>query len=325
MPKIVVVTVAVFAAFTAFIVASVHAQNYPVKTVRIIVPFPAGGSTDIIGRVVAEQLTAAFGQQVIVDNRPGANGVIGTDLVAKAAPDGYTLLMGGIGSLSINPAIYSKIPYDPVRDFTAIIQIAQVPNVLVVHPSLPIKTVKELIALAKANPGKLSFSSSGSGSSDHMSGELFKSLAHVDLVHVPYKGGAPAITDAIAGQVSMTFSNQPTALPHVKSGKLRGIAVTSIKRSSAAPELPTIDESGLKGFDVSSWVGVNAPANLPREIVTRVNAEIVKGMNAPAGRERLNQLAFDPVLSTPDQYAAHIKSEVAKWAKVAKTAGAKLD
>jgi len=322
MPKIAVVTVAVFAAFT---IASVHAQNYPVKTVRIIVPFPAGGSTDIIGRVVAEQLTAAFGQQVIVDNRPGANGVIGTDLVAKAAPDGYTLLMGGIGSLSINPAIYSKIPYDPVRDFTAIIQIAQVPNVLVVHPSLPIKTVKELIALAKANPGKLSFSSSGSGSSDHMSGELFKSLAHVDLVHVPYKGGAPAITDAIAGQVSMTFSNQPTALPHVKSGKLRGIAVTSIKRSSAAPELPTIDESGLKGFDVSSWVGVNAPANLPREIVTRVNAEIVKGMNAPAGRERLNQLAFDPVLSTPDQYAAHIKSEVAKWAQVAKTAGAKLD
>jgi tripartite-type tricarboxylate transporter receptor subunit TctC len=212
-----------------------------------------------------------------------------------------------------------------VRDFTAIIQIAQVPNVLVVHPSLPIKTVRELIALAKASPGKLSFSSSGSGSSDHMSGELLKSLAHVDLVHVPYKGGAPAITDAIAGQVSMTFSNQPTALPHVKSGKLRGIAVTSIKRSSAAPELPTIDESGLKGFDVSSWVGVNAPANLPREIVTRVNAEIVKGMSAPAGRERLNQLAFDPVLSTPDQYAAHIKSEVAKWAQVAKTAGAKLD
>ena len=245
MPKIAVVIVAVIA---AFIVASVHAQNYPVKTVRIIVPFPAGGSTDVIGRVVAEQLTAAFGQQVIVDNRPGANGVIGTDLVAKAAPDGYTLLMGGIGSLSINPAIYSKIPYDPVRDFTAIIQIAQVPNVLVVHPSLPIKTVKELIALAKASPGKLSFSSSGSGSSDHMSGELFKSLAHVDLVHVPYKGGAPAITDAIAGQVSMTFSNQPTALPHVKSGKLRGIAVTSIKRSSAAPELPTIDESGSQGF-----------------------------------------------------------------------------
>ena len=322
MPKIAVVTVTVFA---ALIVASVNAQNYPVKTVRIIVPFPAGGSTDIIGRVVAEQLTAAFGQQVIVDNRPGANGVIGTDLVAKAAPDGYTLLMGGIGSLSINPAIYSKIPYDPVRDFTAIIQIAQVPNVLVVHPSLPVKTVRELIALAKASPGKLSFSSSGSGSSDHMSGELFKSLAHVDLVHVPYKGGAPAITDAIAGQVSMTFSNQPTALPHVKSGKLRGIAVTSIKRSSAAPELPTIDESGLKGFDVSSWVGLNAPANLPREIVTRVNAEIVKGMSAPAGRERLNQLAFDPVLSTPDQYAAHIKSEVAKWAQVAKTAGAKLD
>jgi len=322
MPKIAVVIAAVIA---VLIVASVHAQNYPVKTVRIIVPFPAGGSTDVIGRVVAEQLAAAFGQQVIVDNRPGANGVIGTDLVAKAAPDGYTLLMGGIGSLSINPAIYSKIPYDPVRDFTAIIQIAQVPNVLVVHPSLPIKTVRELIALAKASPGKLSFSSSGSGSSDHMSGELFKSLAHVDLVHVPYKGGAPAITDAIAGQVSMTFSNQPTALPHVKSGKLRGIAVTSIKRSSAAPELPTIDESGLKSFDVSSWVGVNAPANLPREIVTRVNAEIVKGMSAPAGRERLNQLAFDPVLSTPDQYAAHIKSEVAKWAQVAKTAGAKLD
>src|SRR3954469_7375472 len=308
-----------------FVAGFVQAQTYPAKPIRIVVPFPAGGSTDIIGRVVAEQLTAAFGQQAIVDNRAGANGVIGTELVAKAAPDGYTLLIGGIGSLSINPAIYSKIPYDPVRDFTAIIQIAQVPNVLVVHPSLPVKTVKDLIALAKTNPGKLTFSSSGSGSSDHMSGELFKSMAHVDLVHVPYKGGAPAITDAIAGQVSMTFSNQPTALPHVKTGKLRGIAVTSIKRSSAASELPTIDESGLKGFDVSSWVGVNAPANLPRDIVARLNAEIVKGMSAPAGRERLSQLAFDPVLSTPDQYAAHIKSEVAKWAQVAKTAGARLD
>ncbi len=317
--------VVIGAAYAALIVAPVGAQTYPAKTVRIVVPFPAGGSTDIIGRVVAEQLTAALGQQVIVDNRPGANGVIGTDLVAKAAPDGYTLLMGGIGSLSINPAIYSKIPYDPLRDFTAIIQIAQVPNVLVVHPSLPVKTVKDLVALAKANPGKLSFSSSGSGSSDHMSGELFKSMAQVDLVHVPYKGGAPAITDAIAGQVSMTFSNQPTALPHVKTGKLRGIAVTSIKRSGAAPELPTIDESGLKNFDVSSWVGVNAPANLPRDIVTRINAEIIKGMSATAGRERLNQLAFDPVLSTPEQYAAHIKSEVAKWAQVAKVAGAKLD
>ncbi|MCX7139024.1 MAG: tripartite tricarboxylate transporter substrate binding protein [Proteobacteria bacterium] len=305
MHKITVVMGAMFAALAA---ASAHAQNYPAKTVRIVVPFPAGGSTDIIGRVVAEQLTAAFGQQAIVDNRPGANGVIGTELVAKAAPDGYTLLT-----------------YDPVRDFTAIIQIAQVPNVLVVHPSLPVKTAKGLIALAKANPGKLTFSSSGSGSSDHMSGELFKSMGRVDLVHVPYKGGAPAITDAIAGQVSMTFSNQPTALPHVKTGKLRGIAVTSIKRSSAAPELPTIDESGIKGFDVSSWVGVNAPANLPREIVSRLNAEIVKGMSSPAGRERLNQLAFDPVLSTPDQYAAHIKAEVAKWAQVAKTAGAKLD
>lgn len=313
------------AAFAAVVMGAAHAQTFPSKTVRIVVPFPAGGSTDIIGRVVAEQLTAAFGQQVIVDNRPGANGVIGTELVAKSAPDGYTLLMGGIGSLSINPAIYSKIPYDPVRDFSAIVQIAQVPNVLVVHPSLPVKTVKDLIALAKANPGKLSFSSSGSGSSDHMSGELFKTMAGVDLVHVPYKGGAPAITDAIAGQVSMTFSNQPTALPHVKTGKLRGIAVTSSKRSSAAPELPTIDESGLKGFDVSSWVGVNAPANLSRDIVNRINAEVVKGMSAPAGRERLNQLAFDPVLSTPDQYAAHIKSEVAKWAKVAKAAGARLD
>ncbi len=316
---------ALCAAYAALAFTTAHAQTYPNKPIRIVVPFPAGGSTDIMGRVVAEQLSAAFGQQAFVDNRPGANGVIGTELVAKAAPDGYTLLMGGIGSLAINPAIYSKIPYDPVRDFTAIIQIAQVPNVLIVHPSLPVKTVKDVIALAKANPGKLTFSSSGSGSSDHMSGELFKSMAKVDLVHVPYKGGAPAITDAIAGQVSMTFSNQPTALPHVKSGKLRGIAVTSIKRSTATPDLPTIDESGLKGFDVSSWVGVNAPANLPRDIVTRLNAEIVKGMSAPAGRERLNQLAFDPVLSTPDQYAAHIKSEVAKWAQVAKTAGAKLD
>jgi tripartite-type tricarboxylate transporter receptor subunit TctC len=322
MRKIAVVTGTALAVLAG---SPAHAQSYPTKPIRIVVPFPAGGSTDIIGRVVAEQLSTAFGQQAFVDNRPGANGVIGTELVARAAPDGYTLLMGGIGSLSINPAIYSKIPYDPVRDFTAIIQIAQVPNVLVVHPSLPVKTVKDLIALAKANPGKLTFSSSGSGSSDHMSGELFKSMAHVDLVHVPYKGGAPAITDAIAGQVSMTFSNQPTALPHVKSGKLRGIAVTSIKRSTAAPELPTIDESGLKGFDVSSWVGVNAPANLPRDIVTRLNSEIVKGMSSPAGREKLNQLAFDPVLSTPDQYAAHIKSEVAKWAQVAKTAGAKLD
>ncbi len=305
--------------------SGVHAQSFPVKPLRLIVPFPAGGSTDVLARLVAEKLGEALGQQVIVDNRPGANGTIGTEMVAKAPADGYTLLMAGIGTLAINAALYSRINYDPVRDFAPVTQVAAVPNILVVHPSLPVKTVKDLIALAQANPGKLTFSSSGSGSSDHMSGELFKTMGRVDLVHVPYKGGAPAIVDVIGGQVSLTFSNQPTALPHVKTGKLRGVAVTSSKRSAAAPELPTISESGLPGYDVSSWHGVAAPANTPREIVLRLSHEIVKGMNQPAARERLNALAFDPVGSTPDQFAAHVKSEVAKWAQVAKAAGAKVD
>ena len=299
-------------------------STYPAKPIRLIVPFPPGGSNDIVGRYIGQKLAARLGQPIVIDNRAGADAIIGTQLAAGAAADGYTFLSASI-THTMTPATQKKLSYDPVRSFTPVALIGTAPVMIATFPPAQINTLKELIALAKAKPGQIQYASSSAGGLTHFAGELFNLMAGVKLAIVPYKGGAPAITDAIAGQVSMTFSNQPTALPHVKTGKLRGIAVTSIKRSSAAPELPTIDESGIKGFDVSSWVGVNAPANLPREIVSRLNAEIVKGMSSPAGRERLNQLAFDPVLSTPDQYAAHIKAEVAKWAQVAKTAGAKLD
>jgi tripartite-type tricarboxylate transporter receptor subunit TctC len=301
------------------------AQTYPTKTVRMIVAFPPGGTTDILARATAQKLTEAFGQQVVIDNRPGAGGNIGTELVARSPPDGYTLLASPGSTLTSNPAVYAKVPFDPVRDFAPVTIIAEVPNVLIVHPSLPVRTVKELIALAKARPGQLAYASTGAGQSTHLSAELFKQMARVDMIHVPYKGSAPALTDMVAGQVTVMFDNMPSCLPFVKAGRLKAIAVTSTKRSPTTPELPTVAEAALPGFDVTVWFSVLAPANTPRDIVTRLNGEIVKALKTPDMRERLSQQGAEPVGNTPEEFSAVIKRDLAKWSKLVKDANIRLD
>lgn len=302
-----------------------YADNYPSKPIKMIVPFPAGGTTDILARIVGQELTKAWGQQVIIENRPGAGGNIGADVVAKSAPDGYTLLMGTVGTHGINVSLYKKMPYDAVKDFAPVTLVAAVPNLLVVHPSVPAKSVKELIDYAKKNPGKLSFASSGNGTSIHLSGELFKSMTGVEMTHVPYKGSAPAITDLLGGQVDLMFDNMPSILPHVKNGKLRALAVTTATRSPAIPEIPTIAESGLPGYEASSWFGILAPAGTPQPIVTKLNKEIVRILHAPEIKERLSGQGAEPVGDTPEEFSAHIKSEIVKWAKVVKASGAHVD
>ena len=301
------------------------AQTYPTKTVRMIVAFPPGGTTDILARATAQKLTEAFGQQVVIDNRPGAGGNIGTELVARSPADGYTLLASPGSTLTSNPAVYAKVPFDTVRDFAPVTIIAEVPNVLIVHPSLPVKTVKELIALAKARPGQLAYASTGAGQSTHLSAELFKQMARVDMIHVPYKGSAPALTDMVAGQVTVMFDNMPSCLPFVKAGRLKAIAVTSTKRSPTTPELPTVAEAALPGFDVTVWFSVLAPANTPRDIVARLNGEIVKALKAPDMRERLSQQGAEPVGNTPEEFAGVIKRDLAKWSKLVKDANIRLD
>ena len=301
------------------------AQTYPTKTVRMIVAFPPGGTTDILARATAQKLTEAFGQQVVIDNRPGAGGNIGTELVARSPADGYTLLASPGSTLTSNPAVYAKVPFDTVRDFAPVTIIAEVPNVLIVHPSLPVKTVKELIALAKTRPGQLAYASTGAGQSTHLSAELFKQMARVDMIHVPYKGSAPALTDMVAGQVTVMFDNMPSCLPFVKAGRLKAIAVTSTKRSPTTPELPTVAEAALPGFDVTVWFSVLAPANTPRDIVARLNAEIVKALKAPDMRERLSQQGAEPVGNTPEEFAGVIKRDLAKWSKLVKDANIRLD
>ncbi|MEO8442328.1 MAG: tripartite tricarboxylate transporter substrate binding protein, partial [Betaproteobacteria bacterium] len=309
--------VAIAACVLAAAVAS--AQSYPSRVVRIIVAYPPGGSIDVVSRLVNQRLTAALGQQFIVENRAGAAGNIGTDYVAKAAPDGYVLLMGSASSISSAPAVYAKLPYDPLRDLAPIIQIANQPNVLTAHPSVPARTLKEFIALAKANPGKFNYGSSGIGASQHMTAELFAMLTGVKIEHIPYKGGTPAMTDLISGQIDFMFTPAPNAIAFVKSGKIRGIAVTSLTRSSALPELPTMDEAGLKGFELLGWIGLLGPAGTPREIVDRLNAEINK-MLAGDIRPRLTDLDLDAVGGTPEQFAALIRQDIAKYAKIVKAA-----
>ncbi len=301
------------------------AQAYPTKPIRLVVPFPAGGTTDILARAAAQKLTEAWGQTVIVDNRPGAGGNIGSELVAKAAPDGYTLEMGTVGTHAINASLYAKMPYDHVKDFVPVILVAGVPNVLVVHPSVPVHSVAELIAYAKANPGKLNFASSGSGTSIHLSGELFKVMAGVQMAHVPYKGSAPAVQDLLGGQVQLMFDNLPSSLPHIKAGKLRALAVTSATRASALPDVPTVAEAGLPGFEASSWFGVLAPAGTPPAIVAKLNAEIAKWLATPEAQEKLSAQGANIASGTPEDFAKHIAGETTKWAKVVKESGAKVD
>jgi tripartite-type tricarboxylate transporter receptor subunit TctC len=301
------------------------AAGYPAKPIRLVVPFPPGGTTDILARDVAQKLSEMWGKQVIVDNRPGAGGNIGADLVAKAAPDGYTLVMGTVGTHAINPSLYKKMPYDHVKDFAPVILVAGVPNVLVVNPSLPVHSVQELITYGKANPGKLNFASSGNGTSIHLSGELFKTMTGVEMTHVPYKGSAPALTDLIGGQVQLMFDNLPSSLGFIKAGKLRALAVTSAARSPTLPDLPTIAESGLPGYEASSWFGVLAPAGTPRDIVQKVNQAIGAWLDTQDAKQRLLAQGAIPAGGTPEAFAKHIAAETAKWAKVVKASGARID
>jgi tripartite-type tricarboxylate transporter receptor subunit TctC len=307
------------------IAVQAHAQPYPSQPIKMIVPFTAGGTTDILARTIGQKLSEAWRQPVIVENRPGAGGNIGADVVAKAKPDGYTILMGTIGTQSINSSLYAKMPYDAAKDFAPVTLVAMVPNVLVVNPAVNAKTVRELVALAKAKPGELNFASSSTGGSPHLSGEMFKQMTGADIVHVPYKGSAPAITDLLGGQVSLMFDNLPSALPQVKAGKLRALAVTSARRSQAAPDIPTLAESGVPGYEVDSWFGILAPAGTPKEIVNQLNAEIVRILKIPQVRERLLEQGAEPVGDTPEHFADHIRNETVKWARVVKASGAKAD
>jgi len=294
--------------------------GYPAKPVRFIVPSAAGGGTDIIARALAQKLSESLRAQFVVDNRPGAGQMIGIELAAKSSADGHTILMAA-STLAINPIMYKKVPYDPQRDFAPITQAASLPNVLVVHPSLPVHSVAELIAYAKLRPGQLNFASAGIGTSPQMSIELLKSMAGIDMVHIPYKGTAPGVVDLLAGQVSVMTPNLLTALPHIKAGKLRALAVTSAKRSAALPDVPTIAESGLPGYDSTQWYGVLAPAGTSREIIARLHDEIVRALRTPEVIQRLAADGAEPVGSSPEEFAAFIKSEIGKWAKVASAAG----
>ena len=302
-----------------------HAQSYPNKTIRMIVPFPAGGATDIVARLVAQKLGDAIGQQVIVDNRGGAAGTIGSDLAAKSPPDGYTILIGTSSTHAIAQSLYAKLPYDSIKDFTPVVGIATATIVLSMHPSVPAKTVKELIALAKSKPDALSFASSGSGGVSHLVGEMFKAQAGVQMLHIPYKGDAPALADLVGGQVSLEFGTALSFLPYIQSGRLKALAVTSLRRSQVMPDVPTVAESGLKGFEALQWFGVFAPAGTRAEVVTRLNTEIVKILQTADMRERLTKLASEVMADTPEQFAAFQKAEIAKWARVVKDSGARID
>ncbi|MDB5749528.1 MAG: hypothetical protein JWP72_4376 [Massilia sp.] len=298
---------------------------FPTKTITIVVPFSAGGTTDILARVVGQYMSKDLGQTVLVDNRAGAGGNIGAQAVARAAPDGYTLLMGTVGTHAINQSLYKKLAFDPVKDFTPLSRVALVPNLLVVNPSQPYKNVKEMIAYAKANPGKVTFGSSGNGSSIHLSGELFKQMAGVDMQHVAYRGSAPALTDLLGGQIAVMFDNMPSAISHVKGGKLRALAVTTPKRSPALPNVPTIAEAGVPGYEATSWFGLLAPARTPAPVVARLNASILKALADPEVKKKMAEQGAEPHGEKPEQFAQFIQGETAKWGKIVKQSGATTD
>jgi tripartite-type tricarboxylate transporter receptor subunit TctC len=315
---------AICTAWSAGTIADVGAQAYPNRPIRLIVPFAPGGGTDIAARAIAQKLSEALGQQMIVDNRPGAGTVIGTELAAKSNPDGYTLVQCST-SLSINPSLRSKLPYDALRDFVTITQVVSEPYLVVTHPAFPAQSIKELLALAKAKPGQLTFGSPGTGTGGHFAGELFKLLSGADLIHIPYKGNGPALTDLLGGQINLLFATILPALPHVKSGKLRAIAVSTMRRSSLLPDLPAVAEAGVPGYDSGSWNGLLAPASTPKEIVARLNRESVRILHAPEMRERLAHEGAEAIGNSPAEFTVFIKSETAKWAKVVKAAGIKAE
>jgi tripartite-type tricarboxylate transporter receptor subunit TctC len=300
-----------------------HAQTnaYPSKAIRFVVANSPGGGLDVTARAVAPKLISIFGQQVIIDNRAGAAGSLAAEITAKSAPDGYTILMGSIGNLAVNPHLYKGLGYEPLKDLAPVTYAVSGSNVLVVNPSVPAKTVQELIALGRAQPGKLTYGSSGAGNAGHLAGELFKSMAKIDMVHVPYKGGAPAMFALIADQVQLVFSSAPTAIPQVKAGKIRGLAVTTLKRSAHLPELPTISESGLPGFEADNWYGVAVPAGTPRAIVDRLNTELVRALNMPDVKQLLFNQGLEVATGTPEAFGTYMRSEDVKWAKVIKDAG----
>lgn len=305
---------------------SVSAQSdsqYPIKAIRMIVPSAPGSGPDIMARAIGQKLTESLGQPVVIDNRPGAGGIIGSGAAAKSPPDGYTLIMSNAGAHAVNASLYAKLPYDPIRDFAPVTLVAMAPNILIVHPALPVRSVKELIALAKAKPGELTFGSGGNGSTAHLSGEMFKTMAGINIVHVPFKGSPAAVIGVISGQIAMAFPNIPPALPHVRSGKLKALAVTTAKRSAAVPELPTVAEAGLPGYEATAWFGVLAPAATPPQIIAKLNAAIVKSLRTREMQERLAAEGTEPVGNTPEQFAQTVRNDIAKWAKVVKSSGAR--
>lgn len=305
--------------------AAASADTFPSHVVKLVVPFPAGGSLDHVGREIAQKLTAAWGQSVIVENKPGAGGNIGADYVAKSAPDGYTVVMGALSTHAVNPTLYPKMPYDAVKDFAPITMVAITPNVLVVPVDSKVDSVKDLIAAAKANPGKLAFGSGSNGSAGHLAGELFKVETHTDIIHVPYKGAAPATLGLLAGDTQFMFDNLANAMAQVKGGKLKALAVTTAKRSPLAPELPTMTEAGLPGFDISTWFGLLAPAGTPKDVVARWNRDVVTILNSPEMKQKLAQQGAEAAPMTPEQFAAFIANEVPKYARIIKASGARID
>ena len=317
----------VFAAALAasLIPAAVLGQTYPSKPIRLIVPFAAGGGNDNVARLVGKRLSDSLGQPLVIDNRPGAGGVLGAELAAKAAPDGYTLFLGGVASHAVNPNLNDRLPYDPIRDFAPVVLLASAPLVLVVHPSVPADSVKAFVALARSKPGQLNYASNGNGSSSHLAAVMFDSMTGVDMVHVPYKGLSPALADLLSGRVQVMFSSVVAILPHIKAEKLRGLAVTGSRRLPSMPNLPTIAESGLPGYEASSWYGVLAPAGTPREIVARLNSELVKVLDQPEVRGSLLAEGAEPIGGTPEQFAAHIRSEKERLGKLIREAKIRLE
>jgi len=303
---------------------SVWPQQYPAKPVRLIVPFPPGGGTDTIGRVVAQKLSEQLGQQVVLENRPGAGANIGAEIVAKSPPDGYTLLLVSITN-AIGQSVYTRLNFDLAKDFAGITQLATTPHILVVHPSVPVRTVKELAAFAKVRPGQIAYSSSGAGSAAHLAGELFSMLTGVKMVHVPYKGGGPSMIALVGGEVSLCFATMPSAVGFVRSGKLHGIAVTTARRSPSTPELPTIAEAGVKDYEAGSWYAFAAPAGTPSDVIVRLNTEMLKVLKQPDVKERLERAGFEIVFSSPQEYEAFVRNEIAKWGKIVRATGLKVD
>ncbi len=305
--------------------APVCAQPYPTKPIRMVVPSAPGSGPDLIARVVAQKLTESLGKPVVTDPRPGAGGSLGAEIVAKSPPDGYTLIMGSAGSHSVNSALYPKLPYDAVKDFSPVSLVSTAPNILIVHPSLPVKSVKDLVALAEAKPGELTFGSGGNGSTAHLSGELFRVLAKVNMVHVPFKGAPAAVIGVMTGEISLAILNLPPALPHVRSGKLKALGVSTATRSSAVPDIPTIAEAGLHGYDAGTWYGLLAPAGTPGDIIARLNVELVKGLRSAEMKKRIAAEGGDVIGGTPDEFTAVIKRDIEKWTRVVAASGAKAN